>query len=39
LDANGALNDKEWRREASKTLQTNLIKLVKKNDGKLGFLA
>ncbi|KAG7366730.1 EF hand domain containing protein [Nitzschia inconspicua] len=38
LDANGALDFEEWRREAPKTLRTNLIKLAKKNGGELGFL-
>jgi EF-hand domain pair len=37
-DANGALDFEEWRREAPKTLRTNLIKLAKKNGGELGFL-
>jgi EF-hand domain pair len=38
-DANGALDFEEWRREAPKTLRTNLVKLAKKNGGELGFLA
>jgi hypothetical protein len=39
LDANGALDFEEWRKEAPKTLRTNLIKLAKKNGGELGFLS
>jgi len=38
VDENGALDFEEWRREAPKTLRTNLIKLAKKNGGELGFL-
>lgn len=38
-DENGALDFDEWRKEAPKTLRTNLIKLAKKNGGELGFLA
>jgi hypothetical protein len=37
-DESGALDFEEWRREAPKTLRTNLIKLAKKNGGELGFL-
>jgi len=38
-DENGAIDMEEWMREAPKTLRTNLIKLAKKNGGRLGFLA
>jgi hypothetical protein len=37
-DENGAIDWDEWRKEAPKTLRTNLIKLAKKNGGELGFL-
>jgi hypothetical protein len=39
LDKNGALDIEEWKKEAPKTLRTNLIKLAKANGGELGFLA
>jgi len=39
LDADGAIDLKEFMKEAPKTLRTNLIKLAKKNGGELGFLA
>jgi hypothetical protein len=38
LDKNGALDYEEWKKEAPKTLRTNLIKLAKANGGELGFL-
>jgi hypothetical protein len=37
-DANGELDFEEFRKEAPKTLRTNLVKLAKKNGGDLGFL-
>ena len=39
LDANGYLDYQEWRKEAPKTLRTNLIKLAKRNGGEMGLLA
>lgn len=39
LDKNGALDFEEFKKEAPKTLRTNLIKLAKSNGGELGFLA
>ena len=39
LDANGGLDYEEWRKEAPKTLRTNLIKLAKRNGGEMGLLA
>ena len=38
-DANGVIDFEEWKKEAPKTLRTNLIKLAKTNGGELGFLA
>jgi hypothetical protein len=38
LDANGELDFEEFRKEAPKTLRTNLVKLAKRNGGDLGFL-
>jgi hypothetical protein len=38
LDHNGDLDYAEWKKEAPKTLRTNLIKLAKANGGELGFL-
>jgi hypothetical protein len=38
LDKNGGLDYEEWKKEAPKTLRTNLIKLAKANGGELGFL-
>ena len=38
-DESGSIDFDEWRRDAPKTLRTNLIKLAKKNGGELGFLA
>jgi len=37
-DENGAIDLDEFRKEAPKTLRTNLTKLAKKNGGDLGFL-
>jgi hypothetical protein len=39
LDANGDLDFEEFRKEAPKTLRTNLVKLAKRNGGDLGFLS
>jgi EF-hand domain pair len=39
LNQDGRLDIDEWKREAPKTLRTNLIKLAKKNGSDLGFLA
>jgi hypothetical protein len=38
-DANGSIDYEEWRKEAPKTLRTNLIKLAKRNGADLGFLS
>jgi hypothetical protein len=38
-DGDGSLDYEEWKKEAPKTLRTNLIKLAKQNGGDLGFLA
>eukprot|EP00980_Cylindrotheca_fusiformis_P004835 scaffold1034_cov127-Cylindrotheca_fusiformis.AAC.16 len=38
LDKNGGLDFEEFKKEAPKTLRTNLIKLAKSNGGELGFL-
>ena len=38
-DEDGYIDMDEWMQEAPKTLRTNLIKLAKKNGGRLGFLA
>jgi hypothetical protein len=38
LDANGEIDFEEFRKEAPKTLRTNLVKLAKRNGGDLGFL-
>jgi hypothetical protein len=39
INHDGKLDFEEWKREAPKTLKTNLIKLAKKNGNDLGFLA
>ena len=39
VDQNGVVDYEEWKKEAPKTLRTNLIKLAKTNGGELGFLA
>jgi hypothetical protein len=39
LDANGEIDFEEFRKEAPKTLRTNLVKLAKRNGGDLGFLS
>jgi hypothetical protein len=39
LDANGDIDIEEFRKEAPKTLRTNLVKLAKRNGGDLGFLS
>jgi hypothetical protein len=39
LDANGDIDFEEFRKEAPKTLRTNLVKLAKRNGGDLGFLS
>jgi hypothetical protein len=39
LNQDGRLDIDEWKKEAPKTLRTNLIKLAKKNGSDLGFLA
>jgi hypothetical protein len=39
LDSNGDIDLEEFRKEAPKTLRTNLVKLAKRNGGDLGFLS
>jgi hypothetical protein len=39
LDANGDIDFEEFRKEAPKTIRTNLVKLAKRNGGDLGFLS
>ena len=39
LDDNGDIDFEEFRKEAPKTLRTNLVKLAKRNGGDLGFLS
>jgi hypothetical protein len=38
-DASGEIDYEEWKKEAPKTLRTNLIKLAKRNGADLGFLS
>lgn len=38
-DSDGHIDEEEWRKNAPKTLRTNLIKLAKKNGADLGFLS
>ena len=39
VDSNGGIDLEEWMKEATKTLQTNLNKLAKKNGSDMGLLA